>query len=100
MIKIELDYRYAALARLVVVIMVLLALEIEFVDCKVEKDAISAWGLGRTRLDAPEPHSVQRPSLSFLRVNQRTSCESAGTPVQPTRRSTSYKTQCYDWTED
>lgn len=38
---------------------------------------------------APEPHSTQRPILSFSRLNQETSCESAGNPVHPTRRSVS-----------
>lgn len=71
----------------VVVGVVLFTLEIEGIDYVGELRKPKRQNKNAQKI--PEPHSVQRACLSFLKLNHRISWESAGTPVQPTMRSTS-----------
>ena len=71
----------------VVLVGVLGALEVKGVDWRDEEPRVKRWVRARGQVDIPEPHSGQRRFFSRVRLNQRSSCDSAGAPVQPTRRS-------------
>ena len=65
-----------------------LALVVQRVDYQTHYPLIPEQSSLRKVVDVPEPHSVQRClGLSMEAEIQTTSCESAGEPVQPMRRS-------------